>query len=156
MATNPLIRCFATEAEKNEIEIEMGSSHQHFRESSRKHPLSVSETTNQEQKLGDHTGRQQNYIWDKKSLDDALTTHAFKHIPVTFSDKVANKIMYGLYVSANKITGYKPEDPSPRSIEWRLIVLESVAGVPGFVAAGFRHFNSIRRLKKDYGWIYTL
>ena len=29
-------------------------------------------------------------------------------------------------------------------------------GVPGFVAAGFRHFSSLRSLKRDYGWIPTL
>lgn len=38
----------------------------------------------------------------------------------------------------------------------RLIILESVAGVPGFVAAGFRHFHVIRTLNRDYGWIPTL
>ena len=44
--------------------------------------------------------------------------------------------MYGLYNSFNFLTGYKEVNPSVQSIEWRLIVLESVAGVPGFVAAG--------------------
>lgn len=44
--------------------------------------------------------------------------------------------MYGLYNSFNFLTGYKEINPSVQSIEWRLIVLESVAGVPGFVAAG--------------------
>jgi hypothetical protein len=50
--------------------------------------------------------------------------------------------MYGFYHAFNFITGYNPENPSVRSMEWRLIVLESIAGVPGFVAAGFRHFVS--------------
>jgi hypothetical protein len=44
--------------------------------------------------------------------------------------------MYGLYHTFNFMTGYKQVNPSVQSIEWRLIVLESVAGVPGFVAAG--------------------
>lgn len=64
--------------------------------------------------------------------------------------------MYGLYHTFNFITGYKSVDPSVNSIEWRLIVLESVAGVPGFVAAGFRHFRSLCSLNRDYGWIPTL
>ena len=38
---------------------------------------------------------------------------------------------------------------------WRLIILESFAGVPGFVAAGFRHFYSLRELKRDHGAIFT-
>jgi hypothetical protein len=41
-------------------------------------------------------------------------------------------------------------------MEWRLIILESVAGVPGFIGAGFRHFRSLRNLKRDHGWIATL
>jgi hypothetical protein len=58
--------------------------------------------------------------------------------------------------SFNFITGYKDGASTVKSIEWRLIVLESFAGVPGFVAAGFRHFHSLRALKRDHGWIMTL
>ena len=61
-----------------------------------------------------------------------------------------------LYHSFNFITGYKADNPTVRSIEWRLIILESVAGVPGFVGAGFRHFRSLRALQRDHGWISTL
>lgn len=64
--------------------------------------------------------------------------------------------MYGFYHTFNFITGYDAVNPSVRSMEWRLIVLESLAGVPGFVAAGFRHFKSLRSLSRDYGWIPTL
>ena len=35
-------------------------------------------------------------------------------------------------------------------------MLESFAGVPGFVAAAFRHFRSLRRLERDRGFIFTL
>ncbi|GAB1213963.1 hypothetical protein ATERTT37_003119 [Aspergillus terreus] len=38
----------------------------------------------------------------------------------------------------------------------RFIFLESVAGVPGMVAGMLRHLKSIRRMKRDYGWIETL
>jgi hypothetical protein len=64
--------------------------------------------------------------------------------------------MYGLYHTFNFVTGYKEGNASVKAIEWRLIVLESVAGVPGFVAAAFRHFRSLRRLQRDHGWIATL
>ena len=50
--------------------------------------------------------------------------------------------MYGLYHTFNFLTGYTQVNPSVQSIEWRLIVLESVAGVPGFVAAGTSISNS--------------
>lgn len=49
--------------------------------------------------------------------------------------------MYGLYHTFNFLTGYTQVNPSVQSIEWRLIVLESVAGVPGFVAAGTSILN---------------
>lgn len=64
--------------------------------------------------------------------------------------------MYGLYHSFNFVTGYKEGAASVKAVEWRLIVLESIAGVPGFVAAGFRHFRSLRLLQRDHGWIATL
>ncbi|KAI4185323.1 MAG: hypothetical protein LQ348_004383 [Seirophora lacunosa] len=38
----------------------------------------------------------------------------------------------------------------------RMLFLESVAGVPGMVAASVRHLHSLRRLKRDNGWIETL
>lgn len=38
----------------------------------------------------------------------------------------------------------------------RFIFLESIAGVPGMVAGMLRHLRSIRRLKRDNGWIETL
>ncbi len=64
--------------------------------------------------------------------------------------------MYGLYHTFNFVTGYRAVNPSVSAIEWRLIVLESIAGVPGFVAAMFRHFRSLRTLHRDHGWIATL
>ncbi|KGO76530.1 Alternative oxidase [Penicillium italicum] len=38
----------------------------------------------------------------------------------------------------------------------RFIFLESVAGVPGMVAGMLRHLKSIRRMRRDNGWIETL
>ena len=34
--------------------------------------------------------------------------------------------------------------------------LETVAGVPGMVAAALRHMRSLRRMERDNGWIHTL
>jgi len=87
---------------------------------------------------------------------DEIRANIYKHKPNTISDHIANKTMYMLYHAFNWITGYRHIDPTPASIGWRLICLESVAGVPGFLAAGFRHFHSLRTLQKDHGWIYTL
>lgn len=38
----------------------------------------------------------------------------------------------------------------------RIIFLETVAGVPGMVAAMTRHLQSLRRMRRDHGWIHTL
>ncbi|KAF8333536.1 alternative oxidase [Cantharellus anzutake] len=38
----------------------------------------------------------------------------------------------------------------------RILFLESIAGVPGMVAAACRHLRSLRLMKRDAGWIHTL
>jgi hypothetical protein len=106
-------------------------------------------------KAADHLGRQQNHIWSKEEIDSHLHS-IYRHKPVTLTDKAMNTLMYSMYHSFNYITGYTHGNTSVKSMEWRLIVLESVAGVPGFVAAGFRHFKSLRNLERDHGWIATL
>eukprot|EP00966_Prymnesium_polylepis_P094621 2190185-Prymnesium_polylepis.2 len=54
------------------------------------------------------------------------------------------------------MTGYQHADPPPTSIGYRLIILESVAGVPGMLGGMFRHFRSLRQLERDHGFIFTL
>lgn len=161
MQSNKLMHRYLSTTSEDSAE----KDYTHFKISSHKHPLEVKKISSwvdkmtaeaaEEMKAADHTGRQQNHIWSKEELEEAMST-LYRHQPKSFSDHVMNKLMYGLYYTFNFITGYKPNDPSVNSIEWRLIVLESVAGVPGFVAAGFRHFHSLRMLKRDYGWIATL
>ena len=57
----------------------------------------------------------------------------------------------------DRLTGYSPDAPLSRE-QWltRFIFLETVAGVPGMVAAMLRHMVSLRTLKRDHGWIHTL
>jgi hypothetical protein len=38
----------------------------------------------------------------------------------------------------------------------RILFLETIAGVPGMVAATLRHLTSLRLMKRDSGWIHTL
>jgi hypothetical protein len=38
----------------------------------------------------------------------------------------------------------------------RFIFLETIAGVPGMMAGMIRHFHSLRRMKRDNGWIETM
>lgn len=90
------------------------------------------------------------------------------HRPVeTFSDKVALKAIRFLRWGMDTATGYRHPQQSdgndPKLAEkgkmterkWlvRMIFLESVAGVPGMVAGMMRHLHSMRRLKRDNGWV---
>ncbi|KAI9775337.1 MAG: hypothetical protein M1835_005859 [Candelina submexicana] len=55
-------------------------------------------------------------------------------------------------------TGDKPQKWAMDERKWmvRFIFLESVAGVPGMVAGMLRHLHSLRRMKRDNGWIESL
>ena len=114
----------------------LSSESNHFRVTNTLHPLIIKKQFT-ETDYGDHTGRLQNHIWSKEEIQIKMNT-LYRHVPKTLSDHAMNKIMYGLYYSFNAITGYQEKNPSVKSIEWRLIVLESVAGVPGMLAGMVR------------------
>lgn len=52
------------------------------------------------------------------------------------------------------------QNRSSTTLTWsqliRFVFLESIAGVPGMVGGMLRHLNSLRRMKRDNGWIETL
>lgn len=108
-----------------------------------------------EKELADHSWRQMNHLWQPNEIRQQRATARMKHVPKTTSDLIANRFMKFLYHGFNFMTGYQEKNPTPSSLEWRLIILESFAGVPGFIAAGFRHFYSLRNLKRDHGAIFT-
>lgn len=58
--------------------------------------------------------------------------------------------------SPNAVTATKPYAMNERKWLVRFVFLESVAGVPGMIGGMLRHLHSIRRLKRDNGWIETL
>ncbi|KAI4206536.1 MAG: hypothetical protein LQ346_001026 [Caloplaca aetnensis] len=72
-------------------------------------------------------------------------------------DRVALMMVRLLRFGMDTATGYT-HDKSLSERKWlvRMLFLESVAGVPGMVAASIRHLHSLRRLKRDNGWIETL
>jgi hypothetical protein len=95
--------------------------------------------------------------------------------PSNLSDRFALLMIRTLRWGMDFATGYKHHVEEPKKIgdsnavaltkpyrmserKWltRFVFLESVAGVPGMVAAMLRHLNSMRRLKRDNGWIETL
>jgi ubiquinol oxidase len=82
---------------------------------------------------------------DLEELDCSLYSH---RKPVTWSDFVALGIVKALRVPADAFF-------SKRYLN-RAVVLETVAAVPGMVAAMIRHLRSLRRMKHDGGWISHL
>ncbi|RDL36700.1 putative alternative oxidase, mitochondrial [Venustampulla echinocandica] len=95
--------------------------------------------------------------------------------PRDFSDRVALTMVRLLRFCMDTATGYKhnveqPKKPGDANAvaetkpygmderKWliRMVFLESVAGVPGMVAGMLRHLHSLRRMKRDNGWIETL
>ncbi|CRK26997.1 hypothetical protein BN1708_000782 [Verticillium longisporum] len=92
--------------------------------------------------------------------------------PETWGDWAAWKFVRIARWTMDRATGLKPEqqvdkkNPTTAVVaneplteaQWlvRFIFLESIAGVPGMVAGMLRHLGSLRRMKRDNGWIETL
>ncbi|RDX42476.1 alternative oxidase [Lentinus brumalis] len=93
----------------------------------------------------------------------------------TFSDKLAHSFVKLARWAFDFASGYKhkplPPNASEMSLEelrkggylmdetqWlrRILFLESIAAVPGMVAAALRHLRSLRLMRRDHGWIHTL
>lgn len=80
------------------------------------------------------------------------------------SDRVAYGAVKLMRAVFDKVTGYVPESEETREgritseNSWmtRFLFLETIAGVPPFMAAMARHLRSLRRMQRDNGWIHTL
>merc|ERR1712136_250017 len=139
------IRTFATEAKRDERE---GAGIPHFRASPVHHPLHVDKHVKHVRtphdsadpdpvqlhvklKSDDFFLPMVNTIWSKEQLEERCRQDGQPvHIPQTRWDKMVHwSVKKFLYRGFNWISGYNYENPSPRACEYRLIVLESVAGV---------------------------
>merc|ERR1719171_263084 len=107
-------------------------------------------------KFGDHSWRQQNHIWSEAEIQERMGTADLKHAPQGLSELCLQKMVRAAYHTFNLFTGYNHTDPPVSAIGYRLIILESVAGVPGMLGGMFRHFRSLRQLERDHGFIFTL
>jgi ubiquinol oxidase len=105
---------------------------------------------------------------------DQMNTVAVAHRETrNVSDKVALFAVRVLRWGLDLVSGYRHDkakalhakDPAEADRKYgmtearyltRNIFLESVAGVPGMVAGMLRHLHSMRRMKRDHGWIETL
>lgn len=103
--------------------------------------------------VNQHYKRAPHPIWEIKEAEKISFTH---YKPITLRDKFAYFLAKGLRNSYDLITFYKPGKINELHYLRRCIFLESIAGVPGMIAALTRHFSCIGTLKEDNGWIHHL
>jgi len=91
--------------------------------------------------------------WSRESMLGVQQEH---RAPETLSDRVAYHASRATKEAFDLLAGFK--SPPITEEKWlnRVVFLETVAGVPGMVAAAVRHLSSLRQLRRDYGWIHTL
>ncbi|ETM31046.1 hypothetical protein L914_21303, partial [Phytophthora nicotianae] len=88
-----------------------------------------------------------------------ISTMEQTHHPITkMHERVAYLAVQALRTGFDIISGYRGPGGAMTEKDWlnRCLFLESVAGVPGMVGGMLRHLRSLRKFKRDYGWIHTL
>lgn len=86
--------------------------------------------------------------WKEDQLNIDLTHHE----PKSLADRVALNAVKMVRLGFDSATGWNGEITT-RKVLQRVIFLETVAAVPGMVAAIFRHFKSLRSMERDGGLI---
>ena len=78
--------------------------------------------------------------------------------PACLKDRAALAAITLVRKAFDMATGYStvPGKMTEDKYLVRAIFLETVAGVPGMVASMVRHFESLRLMRRDGGWIHTL
>lgn len=92
-------------------------------------------------------------IWSKDEVQQVEITH---HKPQNFVDWSALVAIKSVKFVFDLFSGFMFGARDENKWLTRIIFLETVAAVPGMVAAMTRHLHSLRRMQRDYGWIHTL
>ncbi|KAL3837367.1 hypothetical protein ACJMK2_022730 [Sinanodonta woodiana] len=92
-------------------------------------------------------------IWTEQEMAAVTITHK---PPEGIVDRMAYFSVKMMRKTFDKISGFTRGERNEYKWLMRICFLETVAGVPGMVAAMTRHLSSLRRLQRDYGWIHTL
>jgi hypothetical protein len=91
------------------------------------------------------------------TTEEALALRTDVHYtPANFRDRSALFAITTVRRAFDFVTGYKPGSMTAQKYLTRIVFLETVAGVPGFVAAMVRHLQSLRLMRRDGGYIHTL
>ncbi|PVD37312.1 hypothetical protein C0Q70_04311 [Pomacea canaliculata] len=92
-------------------------------------------------------------IWTEDQLHDVKVTHK---PPEGIVDRLALITVKTLRGCFDVFSGFKTGQRTDAKWLNRIIFLETVAAVPGMVAAMVRHMKSLRWMQRDHGWIHTL
>ncbi|XP_072174243.1 uncharacterized protein [Diadema setosum] len=92
-------------------------------------------------------------IWSEDEMDKVEITHK---PPAERVDRMAYLAVKTMRGGFDFFSGFTWGKRTERKWIYRIIFLETVAGVPGMVAAMSRHLRSLRRMQRDHGWIHTL
>jgi len=116
---------------------------EHFKDGER-HPLGVGRCAAEYMMSGKSHG-----FYTAEELDVKLT-----HLePVGIRDKLAYNAVKVVRFFFDNATGWKNDTITIPNILNRVIYLETVAAVPGMVAAIVRHFKSLRTMERDGGML---
>lgn len=87
--------------------------------------------------------------WKEEEVKKIQKTHVQ---PQTFTDKLALSAVKLVRMGFDGMTGWNGEITTTKVLR-RVIFLETIAAVPGMVAAVVRHFRSLRNMERDGGLI---
>ncbi|KAG6034412.1 Alternative oxidase, mitochondrial precursor, partial [Claviceps citrina] len=106
------------------------------------------------------------------TMEEMLAVEPVHRRPRCVSDWAAWKVVRFARYCMDKVTGMGRDQQVDKThpttsvvaekplteAQWlvRFVFLESIAGVPGMVGGMLRHLSSLRRMKRDNGWIETL
>ena len=132
----------------------------HFRRTATSHPLYEKKdgaNATHDPKKGDLPNEwvnpTTNAVWSEEEVHTVAKTHK---PPKDFVDRVALTGIKCLRFGFDVVSGYLFGKLTPTKILRRILFLETAAGIPGMVAGTLRHLMSLRRMRRDYGWIHTL
>jgi hypothetical protein len=97
------------------------------------------------------------YIYRKshaKYTKEELNINVTHRTPENLMDRVAYTAVKGVRFGFDTLTGWNGKQITKDKVLRRVIFLETIAAVPGFIAAIVRHFKSLRRMERDGGLLH--
>ncbi|CAM9728978.1 unnamed protein product [Ectocarpus sp. 12 AP-2014] len=131
----------------------------HFRAMPTKHPLGMGSPKNSSgDKVKEKEWSMPHGIWSAEEVNSikARRREPTHKEPEEAVDHVAFRGVRALRWTFDVLAGFKTGVIDEHKYLNRVIFLETVAGIPGMVAGTLRHLTSLRRMRRDHGWIHTL